>query len=298
MRFDVAFRAACECCKADGADVPEVEATIRLLLLMMLGVWRARFEDLTREAERVLASRNFSSLAQRDDALASYVTRLESIAATPLPAGVRQRVEQAARELALVAAQRFDLPAVPSQLARDILAAEHLQLMVEEATKRAITSSLDAARAVLDAPTGPGSEEAQQAARTALRQSLDAEQAIRAAVDSWSYHGLNTSTIRAAAADGHRFIQMVAKIDTATTAFCRLVNGRVVPIDVALAQINRIEQAVRSGDPAALVRAAPFVTHPRNSTQAEVDAVLAAGGIAPFHFGCRTQNVPIRLTGA
>lgn len=295
MKFDAAFRVACECCKADGANIPEVEAVIRLLLPTLLGVWRARLADLDREADRILSG-GTPDAGDVALLLAAYVTRLEAIAATPLPAGVRLRVEQAAGELATAASLRNVLPGPQAQLARELLAAEQMQLLVEEATNRAIQGSLTAAQAVLAAPSGPGSEEARQAARSALRAALDAEQAIQPLVDSWAYGTWNAATVRAAAADGQRFIQLVAKVDDVTTQFCRLVNGRIVPMSVALAQLDRIEVAIRSGDPAALVSAHPFVQNPKTATQADVDAVLARGGIAPFHHGCRTQNVPIRLT--
>jgi len=297
VRFDAAFRVACACCKADGANVPEVEAVIRLLLPTLLGVWRARFADMDREADRILSG-GTPDAGDVALLLAAYVTRLEAIAAAPLPAGARLRIEQAAGELAHAASRRFGLPGPQAQLAREVLAAETVQLLVEEAASRAIQGSLEAAAAVLAAPAGPGSEEARQAARSALRAKLDAEPAILPLVDSWAYSTWNASTVRAAAADGHRFIMLVAKVDDATTQFCRLVNGRIVPMGVALAQLDRIEAAVRSGDPAALVSAHPFVSNPRTATQADVDAVLARGGIAPFHHGCRTQNVPVRLTTA
>ena len=295
MKFDAAFRVACACCKADGANVPEVEAVIRLLLPTLLGVWRARLDELAREADRILSG-GTPDAGDVALLLAAYVTRLEAVAATPLPAGARLRIEQAAGELANAASQRNLLPGPSAQIAREVLAAEQMQLLVEEAANRAIQGSLEAAQAVLAAPSGPGSEEARQAARSALRAKIDAEQAVQAIVDSWAYGTWNAATVRAAAADGHRFIQLVAKVDDVTTQFCRLVNGRIVPMSVALAQLDRIEAAVRSGDPGALVSAHPFVSNARTATQADVDAVLARGGIAPFHHGCRTQNVPIRLT--
>lgn len=294
MRFDAAFRVACQCCKADGANVPEVEAVIRLLLPALLGAWRTMLVDLRYEAERLLDARR-----PADDLellLAAYVTRLETVAATPFARGVRLRVEQAAGSLIEAAPAANALLEIEARLARELLAAEQLQLLFQDLAARAVARSAEAARVFLDARSGLGSEEAQEAARTALRAALDAEAAVLPLLDSWSYQTWNQATVRAAAADGHNFIQLVAKIDDATTTFCRLVNGRIVPMARALAQLDRIEAAVRSGDVAALVSAAPFIANPRTATQADVDAALERGGLAPFHHGCRTQNVPIRLT--
>ena len=50
----------------------------------------------------------------------------------------------------------------------------------------------------------------------------------------------NLAAIRAAAADGHSFIQLQAKVEEVTTVFCRRLDGLVVTMRRAIAQLDRI----------------------------------------------------------
>jgi hypothetical protein len=117
-------------------------------------------------------------------------------------------------------------------------------------------------------------------------------------LDAWAYQTFNAGAVRAAAARGENFIQLVAQIDNKTTNFCRLVNGRVIPMARALAQLQRISDAVAAGDVNALIAAAPFHPNPSQATLEEVNAILDAGGLArsttaaareTCRFGCRSR---------
>jgi hypothetical protein len=259
IRWDRAFTIACACCKADGANVPEVEAVIVILLA------------LVRDAYSVAL---LSALLGRPRAALSE--------------GALQAVEQAAASLARVAAENHDLPIPLDVNEQAALAAQRLQVQLNALVQEA----RQAPPAAPGATVGPVSPEA---LRSELEAALNAEQALRPLVDTWSYQTFNAGTVRATAANGENFIKLVAKIDSRTTMFCRLVNGRVIPMARALAQLDRINAATLAGDSAALISAAPFHPNPSQATQEEVDAILAIGGLAPFHHGCRTQNVPIRL---
>lgn len=296
MRFEPAFQAACVCCKADGADVPEAEAVIRLLLPLLTAAYLDTLDAITRRAEEIL--QEAPGLGPEDLVLllAAYVTTARRLAARPLSAEVSRVVANAAASLARAAAVRSGLP-IPANLASAAtLAAEQLVLQLEGLVEFAVERSLPEVARLAQAPLpAQPSPESRAAFIAALARALDVQDALRPLADAWAYQTFNSATVRAAAADGHNFIQLQATIDAATTAFCRLVDGRVVPMALAQAQLARIEEAVAQRDVAALMQAAPFHPNPRNATPDEVDAAIARGGLAPFHFSCRTQNVPIRL---
>lgn len=266
--WDRAFAVACACCKADDADVPEVEAVIALLLPSLRDVF-------------VVAL------------LAALLAPGTPPTLDPETLGIVQR---AAERLVRDAARLNGLPLAPDVAGQAALATEQLRLLVEDVVRQAVAEGLPAAsRIAQDITAGLGSQATASALRGALAEALDAQQALRPMLDAWAYQTFNAGSIRAAAADGHNFIQLHAKIDGKTTAFCRLVDGRVVPMAVALGQLAAIEAATRSGNVEALRLAAPFFDRPDRATQADVDAALARGGLAPFHHGCRTRNVPVRL---
>ncbi len=295
-RFEQVWDAACVCCKADGADVPEVEAVIRLLLPQIQSAFVAIVGSIVGRAEALLNHQN----DPKDIALllAAYVTAAQRFGIQPLPPAVARNVELAARRLAQAATQASNLTGESEAVlrARAAVAADGLQVLLGGLVEFAVERSIETARRLAQEPSGSGaSQTSTEQWRSELEQALDAEQALKALVDTWSYQTYNAGAVRAAAADGHNFIQLVARVDDVTTQFCRLVNGRVVPMRRAVAQLDRIDAATASGDPAALVSAAPFVTNPRHATEEDVDAQLEKGGLAPFHHGCRTRNVPIRL---
>ena len=259
LDWDRAFQVACTCCKAD-ADVPEVEAVIVLLLSLV-----------------------------RDAYVAALLAALVGSPFPPLSAEALQTVERAASSLTTAASELNGLPLPADISAQASLAARQLQLQLQDLVTKTAAEAVPAL-------STPGSLASPEALRGELEAALDAEQALRPLVDGWAYQTFNAASIRAAAADGHNFIQLHAQIDSKTTAFCRLVDGRVVPMAVAQGQLAAIEAATLSGDVEALRLAAPFIDRPDRATQADVDAAIARGGLAPFHHGCRTRNVPVRLS--
>lgn len=296
IRFERALDVACACCKADGANVPEAEAVIRLLSPQLLAAFALVVDSITARAARL-----FSSEARGSDLallLAAYVTSAKRLGQRPLSPFVVRNVEAAARSLLIAAADLSGLPPLTADQLRSraALAAEQLQLQVEQVISNAVDRSIETAARLAQAPTGAGgSPESVEALRRELAQALDADRAFQSLVDSWAYQSLNAGVVRAAAADGHNFIMLQATRDAVTTAFCRIVDGRIVPMARALAQLDAIDRAVAEGDAAALVSAAPFHPNPREATQQDVDAALERGGLAPFHHKCRTRNVPVRL---
>jgi hypothetical protein len=297
IRFERALEVACVCCKADGADIPEVEAVIRLLLPQVRAALQETTATIVARANLLL---NQDGIEPSDLALllAAYVTMGHQVGLRPLTERVTRNAELSARALFQAAADAGALPGLSEAAvrARATQAAEALQLLAQQVIADSVDRSVETARRLAVAPSAavPAVESA-DAWRRELEQALDAERAVQPLVDGWAYQTYNIASVRAAAADGHNFVMLQAKLDNATTAFCRLVDGRVVPMARALAQLDRIEQAVAAGDVDALVSAAPFVSNPKTATPADVDAILARGGLAPFHHGCRTRNVPIRL---
>lgn len=296
-RFERIFDVACACCKADGANVPEAEATIQLLLPQIRSAFVAILVAISARAEGLL---NHSGTTDADlgALLAAYVAAAQRLGARPLSPYLTRNVELAAASLMRAAAAAEGLPALSDTelRARAVTAAEQLQLQIEQVVAEAVEHSVPTAARLAQAPSSLSSADNAPAVwRGELEAALDAGQALRPLLDSWAYQTWNAASIRAAARGGHNFIQLQAKIDGQTTAFCRLVNGRVVPMARALAQLDAIDRAIAAGDVDALVAAAPFVSNPREATMADVDRALERGGLAPFHHGCRTRNVPIRL---
>ena len=245
IRWDRAYQIACACCKADDANVPEVEAVIVLLLALV-----------------------------RDAYAVSFLAALLGRPRPALSAEALRVVERAAAEIAPASSPG--------------LAAQSLQLQLNALVQEAL-------QALPAVPVDPGAPVSPDALRAELGAALEAEQALRPLVDAWAYQTFNAGAVRAAAARGENFVQIVAKIDGKTTRFCVLANGRVIPMARALAQLARIGDAVRAGDIAALRSAAPFHPNPSEATEEEVDAIIRAGGLAPFHHGCRSRNMPIKL---
>jgi len=282
-RFERIYAVACACCKADGADVPQVEAVIELLLPRLQSAYDEILTDVVDQGVDLLTSDPLLTPETLVLLLAAYVTEATRRGLRPLSQETAQVAEQAA--LAMGAD-----PAAAAQ------AAQQLQLHLETLIERAVQQSVPTATTIARAGLGTmAPQEALAAARASLAAALDVQGALRPLLDSWAYQSYNAASIRAAARDGDNFIMLKAIRDNNTTAFCRLVDGRVIPMAQALAQLRRVADAVITGDHAALLRAAPFHPNPNAATQAEVDAVVAAGGLAPFHHGCRTLNVPVRL---
>jgi hypothetical protein len=282
-RFERIYAVACACCKADGADVPQVEAVIELLLPRLQSAYEEIVTDITDQGVDLLTSDPHLPDETLVLLLAAYVTEATRRGLRPLSQETAGVAEEAA------VAMGAD-PAAAAQ------AAQQLQLQIEALIARGVQQSVPTASRLAVAGLGTfAPQEALAAARASLAVALDVEGALRPLLDSWAYQTYNAASIRAAARDGDNFIMLKAIRDNNTTTFCRLVDGRVVPMAQALAQLRRVADAVISGDTAALISAAPFHPNPNEATQAEVDAVIAAGGLAPFHFGCRTLNVPVRL---
>lgn len=299
--FDRVFSIACACCKADGADVPEVQAVITLLLPWLRELWSNLTHSLSGEAVRLLQLLGRQENRPSDIALllAAYVAGLKTLAEDPLTGAAANRVEDAVEALSREAARLAGLP-VPARLGliQSIRAAQ-VSLMLQQQAERAIMATLPAATRILQDSAGlEGSEESIPAARRELERAMDPQQAILAVLDSWAYQTFNAASIRAAADAGENFIQLRAKQDKKTTAFCRMVDGRVVPMARALDQLRRIDEAVLAGSIEDLLIAAPFHPHPETATEADVTAAIERGGLAPFHHRCRTQNVPVRLSTA
>lgn len=299
-RFARIWPVACACCKADGANVPEAEAAIRLLLPQIRAAFVAITAAIWERAEELLRRGDVSE-ADLALLLAAYATTAKRLGYRPLSPAVARNAELAAYELLRASALAEGVPALSDTelRARAASAAERLQLMVEQVVSDAVDHSIPTAARIALAPrSAPGSQESPEPLRIELEAALAAGRAFLPLLDGWAYQTWNSGAIWAAARDGHNFIQLVAKVDSVTTAFCRLVNGRVVPMARALVQLQAIEQAVAADDLAALQAAQPFVSNPRDATMGDVERVLAAGGLAPFHHGCRTRNVPVRLSVA
>jgi hypothetical protein len=280
-----AFQVACACCKADGANVPEVEAVIQLLLPLVRAAYEEIVTDVVDQGVDLLLDNDSLTDEALALLLAAYTAQATRRGLRPLSVAATRTVQQAALSLA---------PGAGAGVAAS--AAQQLLLQLEALIERAVLESVPTASRIAGATAFAGNgPEAVLASRAALAEALDVQAALLPLLDAWAYQTFNAGAVRAAAARGENFIQLVAQIDNKTTNFCRLVNGRVIPMARALAQLQRISDAVAAGDVNALIAAAPFHPNPSQATLEEVNAILDAGGLAPFHHRCRTRNVPVRL---
>jgi hypothetical protein len=317
-------KTAC-CALCAKADIPEVQAVIRLLdpfvqrelKEIAAAVYRELLARLDAFSED-LGAPDVDALVQagedRDDVLAAILAALLAVVEQGYGAFVsgdfRERVEDAVDELFAFGAGVVGFPfegarmellrqAAVAQL--DLMLREtvtgqsvRLQGMLEDFLTTAGLRSVAAATLSAAAGDDGGSREAFQ---TELASALAPEAAAASAVDAWAYLWAGLSGVEAALAGGIRAFQAIAVIDGNTTAFCRWVNGRIIPLSRVRPQIDAITKASLGGQMDALKRAWPFLDSEvaRRGNELQFELFFRKAGLPPYHFGCRTQPRPIMI---
>ena len=319
--------AACALCAK--ADIPEVEAVIRLLHEALNRPLDQLAEEVYQELldrlegyAAVLGMPDVDVLVQAGDRrdevlaaiLASLVLVVERHYSTVLVGDDRRQIEDAIDALLAFGARDAGFVLDPAQA--DLLrqaAIEQLDSLLREAVigqtadlRRALegyltTASTRAAGAgALLAPAG-AAPTGLDAFRAEILSVLAPAAAWAAAVDSWAYLWQNVGAFEAAYSGGVRAFEARAvggrTGDGRTTAFCRWVHGRIIPIARVQAQRAAMVQASLAGDAEAIQRAWPFLDGEvaRNGHELQFERFFRGAGLPPYHFRCRTTVRPVRI---
>lgn len=94
----------------------------------------------------------------------------------------------------------------------------------------------------------------------------------------------NISRLNQALKYGVKYFKIRAKIDNKTSDFCRWINGKIIPAEHLVKQLNNILDATNIDDKK---EAAPWQSQP-------IFGVLPANvGLPPYHGRCRTEHHPV-----
>ncbi len=114
---------------------------------------------------------------------------------------------------------------------------------------------------------------------------------IDTTLDIWAYGGFIVGEVEGAKAkDPRTQFVAVALIDSATTKFCRWVNGRTIPLKAIEAELKARRGAVSRGDGAAIVAGRKFLSPKaaRSGSTALFAKFFRRAGLPQYHIGCRT----------
>lgn len=312
--FKILHRALCVCCK--NADIPEVEAVIRLLTPQMEGMWAAVTAEAAETIEGALRIGNQTLSPERrsklvDDLLAVLLSLYAVRTSTDLPRPLLRAIEQAADTLlargAESASLRLDVLGLGERTAarEDLLTLARGRLLEhEQAIRRVLEEFLSSP--VLGRLRGPrpaaadgGVPPALDEWRTSLTSALGGEDRrwLRSVVDLWAYRWWNLGVYFAGRQAGVLAWQAVAVLDRRTTSFCRWVNGRVVSAQKIERQVARIVSAAQQRDARAAIAAWPLLPEPEKGTEKVWEAHFARAdvGLPPYHWRCRTRIRPLRV---
>lgn len=320
--------AACAVCAK--ASIPEVEAVIRLLDPFVQRELRQMAEAVYRELlERLdalsddLGAADVDALVQagrdRDEVLAAILAALLAVFEQGYGAFVsgefRQRVEDGIDELFLFGAREVGVAfAGPrAELLRQA-AVSQLDLMLRET----VTNQGAELRSLLETyltTAGPRAAAAGALSATAgdsgvgrtefesrLQEILVPAVNATSTLDAWAYLWQNVAAVEAAASAGMRAFEALAVGgsvgDGRTTAFCRWVHGRIIPLSRIQPQIDALVRSSLAGRGEAVRRAWPFLDPEtaRNGNELQFEVFFRGAGLPPYHFRCRTRARPIRLS--
>ncbi len=311
----------CLCCKQ---DIPQVQAVIRLLDPLLQRELATVAESVLRELlKRLDAYTDTIGAADVDVLVAAGKDRTEVLAAilNSLLLGVRQgygafvsgefarQVEDGVdalfafgtreagfafsgpeRDLLRQAAiNQLDTLVQSTVLERQGELRELLERYLTTAGPRSIGATLEAAA---------GDSVATSAAwQTSVGSILSPRRAASATIDNWAYLWSNVAGISAAIASGARAFEAVAVVDTNTTRFCRWVNGRIVPLGRIQKQLAAVRSSGLDGNFSSIRQAWPFIDAEiaRNGNELQFELYFRRAALSPYHFGCRTRILPIRL---
>ena len=118
-------------------------------------------------------------------------------------------------------------------------------------------------------------------------------------MDAWADLQQNVAAVSAATEGGIRAFQALAvggkAGDGRTTAFCRWVHGRIIPMSRIRPQLQALTQTGLQGEP--LREIWPFLDSEiaRRGNELQFEMFFRGAGLPPYHFGCRTRVRPIRI---
>ncbi len=298
--FDVAFTS---CCALVKADIPEVEAIKRLIGPLVL----ARLELIgTRLLDELIARLDRIPVAQTEDMRRTIVDALltaaladaERVYSIPFDRDTRDAIRDAVD--ALLAAGGLASGRSDPRSSRLPIAAAAAELELTLMVRAAVTGQFGELRGLLGRfLTDPATRAGQGLGVSILDQQvmrlLEPTRAVGAAIDTWAYGTFNQGNVAGADLTGVRGYRLRATLDGHETAFCRWVNGRVVPIARVLRQEARLQAAAFSGDPAAVIAARPFLSPSiaMRGNELQFELFFRRVGLPPYHFGCRTQPIPV-----
>lgn len=332
---DRAFNAAKRvlCCLQKDADIPQVEAVIRLVEPVVTAYWLKTIDEIMADLERSLDTFDDDMLTPSIDALARagdskkrdklledlililLALMLRRVNAQP-PTATTDIIASAAVALmgdgAASIGEALDLGQSPTlQLAaqadlmtllrgRVALRAGEIEGLLRTFLTSAGARSVSAGALSDAAATASGALLATRAAwRAALVEALGAssETWVPFVVDQWAYRWFNIGAVTAAKQNGVVALQAQAVLDHRTSPFCRWVNGRVISMERAQRQIDRHVEAALAGDINAMMANWPLLTFKASDTAPDFAVKFESVGLPPYHGRCRTRAVPIILTG-
>ncbi len=320
--------ATCALCAK--ASIPEVEAVIRLLdpfvqselRQIATAVYRELLDRLDALSDD-LGAADVDALVQagkdRDDVLAAILAGLLVVIEQGYGAFVsgafRERVEDGVDELFAFAAREVGLPFEGPQadllrqaavfqldaLLRETVLGHQIELrsllesFLTTAGPRAMASAILSAAA---GDSGMSREEFQVELASLLAPGGSAASTL----DAWAYLWQNAAAVTASAAGGFRAFQAIAvggKVgDGRTTAFCRWVHGRIIPLSRLQPQLAALQRTGLEGRASAILPVWPFLDPEtaRHGNELQFEQFFRRAGLSPYHWGCRTRVRPIRIS--
>lgn len=312
--FAILHKALCFCCKA--ADIPEVEAVIRLLTPQMEGLWAAVTDEAVRNMEAALRVGNQTLSPERrskfvDDLLVVLASLYAVRTTTDIPRALLRAIEDGSITLLARGAQasslRLDVLSLGERVAarEDLLTLARGRLQEHQDEIRQVLEDF-LASAVLGSLRGPVPSAADggvPAVLEAWRERLTAalggadRRWLRSVVDLWAYRWWNLGAYFAGRQAGVLAWEAVAVRDRRTTSFCRWVDRRIVAVEKIERQVRRIVAAAQARDAAAAKAAWPLLAEPEQGTEKVWEAHFARAdvGLPPYHWRCRTRIRPLRV---
>lgn len=298
--------AVCALCAK--ADIPQIEAAIRLLDPLV----RRRLEELSQDLFDEIVQR-LETLSGRawnengrsrdevlDALLAALLLRVERSYGSFLDSELRQHVEDSVDAIFgfAMADLGFELPAAQAALLRQT-AVDQLNTMLGDTVNLRQTELGNLLRRELVSPVEALASG--DAFRVELAKILAPAAAAALAVDAWAYLWTNIAGVEAAQAAGIRAFEVVAvggRIgDGRTTRFCRWAHGRLIPLSRIREQIAALTNGSLRGDSAALRASWPFLDAEtaRNGNELQFELFFRRAGLAPYHYRCRSRALPVRI---
>lgn len=302
--FDAAKRVLC--CIHKEADIPEVEAVIKLVLPSLDFYWKRIAMEAVQDIEAQLDDFDTAIAAaqpgEKDELLRDLILALlaslrRRLQAPISPAGtalLRRSSVSLMQDGAKAIREPLDLALAPRLLPAaeaDLLTMIRGRVELREQDIRAALRGLLTQAELLGAPVP------RDVWRARLLRELGVETGswLPFVVDQWAYRWFNIGSVVAARQAGALALIAVAVLDNRTSKFCRWVNGRVISMERAQRQLDRHVSAALAGDVRAIMANWPLLTFEPTDGPAEFELKFATVGLPPYHGRCRTRTKLLRL---